>query len=172
MELIIFSLMALTMIGGAVMVITQRFVVNSVLYLILVLVCQAILFVILGAQFLAVMQVIVYAGAIMVLFVFVLMLLNLSKKTDWEFNNKIRLVIGFVVAGLVFISAIAAIKFAPEATAELNKEMGSPANVGKELFVRYLLPFELASVMLLAAIIGVVAMLKQSKQETETGVSK
>lgn len=171
MELIFFLLLAVIMVGAALIVITGKKPVNSVLFLILAFFCQAVLYVMLGAPFLAALQVIVYAGAIMVLFVFVLMLLNLKEGSIWEVIPPLRMWLGFGIAAAVFLVAVGALRIVMPLTSAIEPGMGSAARVGEELFTRHLLPFELASVLLLAAIVGVVAMLKQKTEKdiTTTG---
>jgi len=145
MESILFIIVALTVLISALLVITRRSPITSVLFLVLTFLSIAVLYVMLGAQFIAALQVIIYAGAIMVLFLFVVMLLNLRTPQPWEVSGPLRTGLGFIVAGGVL----------------LDPEMGTVAAVGDALFRRFLLPFEIASVLLLVAIIGVVALVKR-----------
>ncbi len=167
MEAIIFILTALTAIVSALLVITGRDPVRSVLFLILTFFCVAVLYILLGAQFIAAMQVIVYAGAIMVLFMFVVMLLNLRSTDSREGTKLTRKSIGFVVAGGFLLVVISALKGAFNATAPLDKDMGTVAAVGDALFTRFLLPFEITSVLLLGAIFGTVMMVKREQKEQD-----
>lgn len=168
MEAILFIITALIAVVSALLVITGRQPVYSVLFLILTFFCVAILYVMLGAEFIAAMQVIVYAGAIMVLFTFVVMLLNLRDKQKWEVPNALRNGLGFVVAGGVLLVVVTALKGSFNATAELDQDYGTVGAVGEVLFQRFLLPFEIASVLLLTAIIGVVMMVKRQQKSDDT----
>jgi NADH-quinone oxidoreductase subunit J len=163
MEAILFIVIALMSIGAAIMVITQRSPINSVLYLVLAFFSLAILYVMLGAQLLAAFQVIVYAGAIMVLFVFVVMMLNLSKAQDWERIGAIRRWLGFAAAAGVFLIVVTALRGSLGYNAELDPNMGTIESIGSVLFGRYMLPFEVASVLLLVAIVGVVSLVKREE---------
>ena len=167
MEAIIFILTAFTAIVSALLVITGRDPVRSVLFLVLTFFCVALLYILLGAQFVAVMQVIVYAGAIMVLFLFVVMLLNLRAEDPAEDVKTARKSIGFVVARGVLLVAISALKGAFDANAPLDKSIGTVAAIGDALFTRFVLPFEIASVLLLGAIFGTVMLVKRGEKEPE-----
>ena len=161
MEAFLFIVIALMSIGAAVMVITQRSPINSVLYLVIAFFCLAVLYVMLGAQLIAALQVIVYAGAIMVLFVFVVMMLNLSQTQDWERIGAIRRWLGFAAAAGVLLVVVTALRGSLQINAELDPTMGTVNSIGEVLFSRYMLPFEVASVLLLVAIVGVVALVKR-----------
>jgi len=165
MELILFLIIGLTVIGAGMMVILTKNPVTSALYLTLAFFGLAALYVLLGAPFIAALQVMVYAGAIMVLFLFIVMLLNLRDKQTWELTTGMRRALGLVVAAGILLVALAAMKGLVSPPAPLDADMGSPAAVGLALYRRFLLPFEVASVLLLIAIIGVVAMLKQKSPE-------
>jgi len=173
MEALLFIVVALMTVGAALMVITQRSPINSVLYIVLAFFSLAILYVMLGAQLVAAFQVIVYAGAIMVLFIFVVMMLNLSKAQDWERIGAIRRWLGFAAAAGVFLIVVTALRGSLGYNAALDPNMGSVESVGNALFGRYMLPFEVASVLLLVAIVGVVSLVKREEPapsvETESG---
>ena len=174
MEAFLFIVIALMAIGSALMVITQRSPINSVLYLVIAFFCLAVLYVMLGAQMVAAFQVIVYAGAIMVLFVFVVMMLNLSKAQEWERIGPIRRWLGFAAAAGVLLVVVTALRGSLGINAELDKSLGTVESIGNALFGRYMLPFEVASVLLLVAIVGVVALVKRvppSAIESEEGES-
>lgn len=167
MEAILFFVFAVIAVVSALLVVLNKNPITSILFLILSFFALALLYVLLGAQFIAVMQVIVYAGAIMVLFVFMVMMLNLSGKQKWESIGPIRLWLGFGVSALILLVIANAIKGSLGIDSPLDPTMGTIATVGDTLFKHYVLPFELASVMLLIAIVGVVAMIKQ-KPDKET----
>ncbi len=135
--------------------------VTSAMFLVLAIVSLAGLFVLLHAFFLAAVQILVYAGAVMVLFLFVIMLLDLKA----EERRKVKLL--GVIGGLVSVGAIIAIFFlslaetAPLAADPTPTLQGGTMALGKELFTRYLLPFEIVSVLLLVAMVGVILLSKK-----------
>jgi len=167
MEVILFIITALVALGSALMVITRRNPVSSVMFLVLTFFCIAILYVMLGAEFIAAMQIIVYAGAIMVLFLFVLMLLNLRGDQSWENITPTRIGLGFVAAGGLLVVTVAWLKSVALENVELNPELGTVQAFSDALFQRFILPFEIASVLLLGAIIGVVALIKRKPLEQD-----
>ncbi|MDP8239213.1 MAG: NADH-quinone oxidoreductase subunit J [Candidatus Hatepunaea meridiana] len=171
MELTLFIITALVALGSAIMVITRKSPIISVLFLVLTFFCLAVFYVMLGAQFIAAMQIIVYAGAIMVLFLFVLMLLNLRGDQNWEVSGPLRKWLGWIAAGGVLLVVITAIQSVTGFNTELDPAVGTVSSIGDALFNRFLLPFEIVSVMLLGAIIGVVAMVKRkpSTEDEEEG---
>jgi NADH-quinone oxidoreductase subunit J len=168
MESILFIITALVAVVSALMVITRRKPITSVLFLVLTFFCLAVLYVMLGAQFIAVMQIIVYAGAIMVLFLFVLMMLSHRGTQTWEVTDPLRKWLGFMAAGGIMLVAAAALQSIGALSTPLDPNQGTVGAFGEALFTRFLLPFEIASVLLLGAIIGVVAMVKH-KSADESG---
>ena len=164
MELAIFILTSLVAIVAALLVILQRNPIASVMYLVTTFVAQAILFIQLRAAFIAILQVIVYAGAIMVLFLFVIMLLNLRRE-DFGKDIKLKfkpLAIAFSVVLLIETLVVINASMIPALPgADLPTTFGSVQGVGKELFTTYLYPFELTSVLLIVAILGAVVMAKK-----------
>jgi NADH-quinone oxidoreductase subunit J len=160
MELIFFILFGAIATGGAIMVVTRRHPMASALYLILTLFAVAALFVLRQAHFLAAIQVIIYAGAVVVLFIFVIMLINVPEdRLPVERTTALR-VLGVVAAGLLILeSAVIARRFGmPKLPAA---DSGSVEAVGRALFTDYLLAFEVTSVLLLAAVIGAIALAKK-----------
>jgi NADH-quinone oxidoreductase subunit J len=160
MERIFFILFGAIAVGGAIMVVTRRHPMASALYLILTLFAVAALFVLRQAHFLAAIQVIIYAGAVVVLFLFVIMLINVPEdRLPVERTTALR-VLGVVVAGLMILeSAVIARRFGmPKLPAA---DSGSVEAVGRALFTDYLLAFEVTSVLLLAAVIGAIALAKR-----------
>jgi len=166
LETIIFYLFAILAVAGAVVVVSHRNPVTSALSLVLTLFSTAVLFVLLLADFVAVIQVLVYAGAIMILFLFTVMFLNLRPES-LEFDSKsltFKISAFFVV--LLAAGYFASIGFRKglsslSPTTIDPKSFGSVEGVGKLLFSDYLLPFELTSVLIVIAIIGVVAIAKR-----------
>jgi NADH-quinone oxidoreductase subunit J len=136
-----------------------------VMYLVTSFVAQVILFIKLSAAFLAMLQIIVYAGAILVLFLFVIMLLNLRREDfgrDIKMKYKPVAVAFAIVLLLQVIVIIDGSELADKAHASLPADFGSVKAVGIELFTNYLYPFELTSVLLIVAILGAVVMAKRS----------
>ena len=160
MEPVFFILFGAIATGGAIMVVTRRHPMASALYLILTLFAVAALFVLRQAHFLAAIQVIIYAGAVVVLFLFVIMLINVPEdRLPSERVTALR-VLGVVAAGLLVLeSAVIARRFAmPKLPAA---DSGSVEAIGRALFTDYLLAFEITSVLLLAAVIGAIALAKK-----------
>ena len=172
LDLILFFALALVAIGAAVGMLLSRNAVHSALFLIVNFAVVAVFFLILGAPFIAMVQVTVYAGAIMVLFLFVIMLLGaellrqpsrvLSRQAWWAF-----------FLGLLFLGAVAVYVFvawggggAPPAfaTADTARKFGGPLSIGQVLFSKYLLPFELTSLLLLVGMIGDVVLTRDEKK--------
>jgi NADH-quinone oxidoreductase subunit J len=166
MEILIFSILAIVAVVCSVLVISQRSPIASALFLIATMVSLAILFLMLNAPFLAVIQVIVYAGAIMVLFIFVIMLLNLRRD---EFGPEKRrahrfFAILFVFLLLIGIVTVIELGFAGFNRVEGTFQTAAPAGVeplAQLLFTKYLFPFELASILLVVAIVGAIVMAKR-----------
>jgi NADH-quinone oxidoreductase subunit J len=164
MVLAFFVLFAVMAIFGALMMVLQRNPVASALFLILTFVSLSGLFVLLYAPFLAAVQVIVYAGAIMVLFLFVIMLLNLRHDIDDGVHHAARRLFGWflgvVLAALIWLFFQRPWTLGPEGgvTPEAVAEVGNTQVLGLRLFTDYLLPFELTSLVLLVAIVGAVVL--------------
>ncbi|MDD5763334.1 MAG: NADH-quinone oxidoreductase subunit J [bacterium] len=160
METVLFILFGAIAVCGAIMVVTRKHPMASALYLILTLFAVAALFVLRQAHFLAAVQVIVYAGAVVVLFVFVIMLINVPEdRLPVERATTMR-VLGVLAAGFFILeSAVLARRYSmPTGPAA---EVGTVETVGRALFTDYLLAFEVTSVLLLAAVIGAIALAKR-----------
>jgi NADH-quinone oxidoreductase subunit J len=175
--MLIFSALALISIFAALMVVTHKSALTSAIYLILVMCCIAGLFVTLGALFIAALQVIVYAGAIMVLVIFVIMLLNI-RKDEFGFDRKLlQKYLGFAFAALILIQAVFITGWAMKDYAdipendiyELMESEGvesiddylSAESVAETLFNKFAYPFEVTSVLLLTAIVGALVISKK-----------
>jgi NADH-quinone oxidoreductase subunit J len=157
----VFYIFAALTVIAALAVILQRTPVYSALALIVVLCSLAGLYLTLGASFLAVIQVIVYAGAIMVLFVLVIMLLNAGHEKRTEGSSVARwLGAPLLAAFLIEILMLAWRAFASSDTAPAVLKAG-PAEIGHALFTNYVLPFEVTSVLILVAIVGAVVLAKK-----------
>ena len=171
LDTIIFAISALVAVFGAVMMIGQRNPVASVLYFILSLVAQAVLYIQLGALFLGAILIIVYAGAIMVLFLFVIMLLNLRGQEDLgergssvgRFSKYLLVTLFVIELAMVIKSSVLPNAGITGISSMVPSDFGSVVGVAELLFGKYLYPFELASVLLLAAIVGAVVMAGREK---------
>jgi NADH-quinone oxidoreductase subunit J len=156
-------------IVSAATCVTRRNPVASALWLVVTLFSLAALFVLLDAQFLAVLQVLVYAGAIMVLFLFVIMLLNLGRAGPTDLKGPIGLGLGVLLAGLLLVQLL--VLRQTSSPAPLGAAAGAPPRapvgtgiipaIAQPLFTVYLVPFELTSLLLLAAIVGAVVLAKR-----------
>ena len=165
-EAIAFYTLAACILGFGVLVITARSTVHSIMFLVVTFLFIAGLYVTLGAQFLAVIQVIVYAGGIVVLYLFVVMLVNLKRPPEAHQDRRRRGRLGLIFSLVVLaeLVAIAAYRFvSPTANLAPVKPMG-PDNVtqiGMLLYTDYLVPFELASILLLVAMIGAIVLARR-----------
>ena len=170
-EQVLFILFGAVSLIGAIAVISFRHPIYSALSLIVTFFAQAGLFILLGAHFVAAVQVIVYAGAIMVLFLFVIMLLNLGTlSAKGAISGKLKgfaVILGILLAIEGVYIAVNAINAPPDASAEAATESVNTTtyNIGELLFNEYLLPFEVTSLILLAALIGVIVLVKRESQE-------
>jgi NADH-quinone oxidoreductase subunit J len=141
---------------SALMVVFSRNPIYSVLYLVITFFCVGGHYLILSAEFLFAVHIIVYAGAIMVLFLYVIMLLNLNKENE-EHKSNLWKVAAIISAGLLMLVLIAALKGVETYTVNFaHKDIGLVKTLGKLLFNEFLLPFEIVSILLLAAMVGAV----------------
>jgi NADH-quinone oxidoreductase subunit J len=167
-ELVFYAACAIAL-ASALLCITRRSPVSSALWLVLVLFNLSVVYVLLDAQFIAAVQVLVYAGAIMVLFLFVIMLLNIGRPGPSDIKGPGGKVVA-AVAGLLMMGELAVLSRVdlpqgaalPEGTIErMAAEQGVIQAIAKPLFQSYLIPFELTSIMLLAAVVGAVVLAKR-----------
>jgi NADH-quinone oxidoreductase subunit J len=160
-EAILFFLFAGLAALGALNVILQRHPIHSALSLILVMVALAVLYLMLGAEFIAAIQVIVYAGAIMVLFVFVIMLLNAGEEERSGLSRMAKYA-GIPLAALLLAElAYLLYQGSPQTLVEPDRFVGRTAPVGHLLFKDFVLPFELTSIVILIAILGAIVLAKK-----------
>lgn len=163
---ILFFFLALLAIAAALGMLISRNPVNSALWLVLNLFCVAGLYISLNATFIGVIQILVYAGAIMVLFLFVIMLLNLSSvpaAQDITWKHAVGFVLGMGVLSLLVYTVALSFDLVPaDVTAAQAASTGSAGALGLELFTVYLLPFEIIGVLLLVATIGAVLIAKRT----------
>jgi NADH-quinone oxidoreductase subunit J len=160
---LLFWFLAVMAIFSALMVITSKNPVYSVLWLIVTFFAISAHYILLNAQFLAIVNIIVYAGAITVLFLFVIMLMNLNQETDSRRHRWVK-VAGAVSGGCLMLVLVAALK-GSEIKTEISQtnegDIGLIQNLGKILFHDYLVPFELSSILFLSAMVGAVVIGKK-----------
>jgi NADH-quinone oxidoreductase subunit J len=159
---ILFYIVATITILAALNMVLQRTPVYSALSLIVVLCSLAVVYLLLGAEFMAVLQVIIYAGAIMVLFVFVIMLLNAGHEVP-SHRSRLAKWLGAPLIGALLVELLVAIwdQFPPSSTPPPAHLNGSPTAIGHLLFGSYVLPFEVTSILILVAILGAVVLAKK-----------
>ncbi|TKC56850.1 NADH-quinone oxidoreductase subunit J [Pedobacter hiemivivus] len=160
----IFYFVATLSIIFSLMVIFAKNPVHSVLYLIVTFFTFTVHYILLNAQFLAVVNFIVYMGAIMVLFLFVLMLLNLNKDNEPLKSTLIK-VVGVIAGCCLLVTFAGALKATAisDPVVLRNPNLGLVKNLGKELFGPFMLPFELCSILLLSAMVGAILLTKKEK---------
>jgi NADH-quinone oxidoreductase subunit J len=166
LEAIVFYTLAACILGFGVLVVTARNTVHSVLFLVANFLCVAMVYVALAAEFLAVIQVLVYAGGIVVLYLFVVMLVNLRRSPDAPVDTRRQSRLGFVLAAVMLaeISAIlvyTAGRPAPAPVPGTVQAAGNTELVGMLLYTDYLVPFEVASMLLLVAMIGAIILARK-----------
>lgn len=156
MDLYLFYIISFLTIASALYFVFAKNPLYNILSLVVTFFSIASLYILLNAQFLAIVQIIVYAGAIMVLFLYVIMMLNLSEKSVSKRSNLMK-VVGIFSSGLLLVGFLGLYKgikqnnITPE---KLDNQIGLTKNLGKLLFNEYVLPFELASILILAGIVG------------------
>lgn len=158
----VFYLAAFLAIFFAIMTILTKNPVHSVLYLVITFFTLTVHYILLNAQFLAVVNFIVYMGAIMVLFLFILMLLNLNKESEPMKSTLVKIIGG--IAGMCLIATLlGAFRVLEPSHAMIvaNSDVGLVKNLGKVLFKEFLLPFEISSILLLTAMVGAVLLAKK-----------
>jgi NADH-quinone oxidoreductase subunit J len=166
-QAIAFYTLAAFILGFAVLVVSTKDTVHSVLFLVLDFLFVAALYVLLGAPFLAVIQVLVYAGGIVVLYLFVVMLVNLKRPPEAHHDPHRRTTLGFGLAIAVLLELVVIGVYqtvGPVAAAVPGPAMpvtGNTEQVGWLLYTSYLIPFEIASMLLLVAMIGAIVLAKR-----------
>jgi NADH-quinone oxidoreductase subunit J len=165
-QAIAFYTLAALILGFGALVVTARNTVHSILFLVADFLCIAALYVLQGAQFLAVIQVVVYAGGIVVLYLFVVMLVNLKRPPEAHQDRRRRGRLGVVCALVVLaeLVLIAVYKYvSPTAGQSAVQAMGTDnvALLGTALYQDYLVPFELASILLLVAMVGAIVLARR-----------
>jgi NADH-quinone oxidoreductase subunit J len=165
METLFFLIVTVAAVISAILVVTSKNPINSALSLIMTFFCLATYYVLLDAPFMAAVQVMVYAGAIMVLMVFTIMLLNI--RVDASKKHSHKLVFGSIVGFFTLLNSVfiivksrAAMPTGPY-SGEMIRKIGHTELIGREMFTTFLLPFEITSILLLVAIIGAVILAKK-----------
>ena len=173
MEFLIFSVFAVVSVAAALLMVLQRNAMYSALFLVLIFFCLAVFYILLGAYFLAVVQVAVYAGAIMVLMLFVIMLLGVDRAENLRIEplrvqRPLAAVVSVGVAGVV----IAAVLRAKDSLADLGTGLdptgvetpdANVRQIAREIFSTNVFAFELTSVLLLVAVVGTVLLARRQK---------
>jgi len=167
---ILFWFLSALAVGGALMVVASKNPVYSILYLIVTFFAISGHYVLLNAQFIAIVNIIVYAGAIMVLFLFVVMLMNLNAETEPPQKKRYLFFAGIIAGCSLMLVLVAALK-SSASTEQLvqmkDGDVGLISNLGKVLFTEYVFPFEISSVLFLSAMIGAVVISKKENQIAE-----
>ena len=167
LHLILFLVFAAVCVGGAVNLLLQTHPINSALSLVVVMGSLAVEYLLLGAEFVAAVQVIVYAGAIMVLFVFVIMLLNAGEEERTE-GSRVAWLLGLPAMLAIPVIICAAVLLRSDAgSAPLGALPGPPEKIAQLLFHEFLLPFEVTSILVLIAIMGAVVLAARPESSPE-----
>ena len=161
----LFAVFATILVGSALMVILHRNPVTSALFLVLAFCSLAGLYLLLGAEFVGMVQIIVYAGAIMVLFLFVIMYLNLKHDVEEGLHHAVRRGIGWLIGAVLLLEGWMMFRrpwgLGPVTPADTTAPpLGNTAEIGQALYSRYLFPFEVTSILLLVAMVGAVVIAK------------
>jgi NADH-quinone oxidoreductase subunit J len=164
-EVVVFYILAAAAIISAILVITRRNPINSVIFLVLNFFILAALYLTLKAQFIAIIQILVYAGAIMVLFMFTIMLLNLGEEKRLTERINIKQIIAIGLAAAFALQVVYIVGFSEDASmSELSvkaEEIGTVEAIGYQLFSQYVLPIEAISVLLVASVVGAIVLAKK-----------
>lgn len=166
-EFILFFILGGVAVVSGLLVVVQKRPVNSALFLIVVFLCMAGLYLLLQAELVAMVQLAVYAGAVMVLFLFVVILLNTGSAAQVWMTRSATLKFAGIAAACVIMPCIGlaiSAGITPQAAGSAEAQAGGMKALAALLFTRYLLPFEITSVLLLAAIVGVVYLSQREKE--------
>ena len=168
LEAVVFYTLAAFILGFGVLVVTARNTVHSVLFLVANFLCVAVVFVMLAAEFLAIIQVLVYAGGIVVLYLFVVMLVNLKRPPEAPLDTRRQSRAGFVLAAVLLAELSAILVYtagrpapAPVPGPAAAAGTGNTEAVGMLLYTDYLIPFEVASMLLLVAMVGAIILARK-----------
>ena len=167
LESLVFYTLAALIIGFGVLVVTTKNPVHCVLFLVANFLCVAMIYVLLAAEFLAMIQILVYAGGIVVLYLFVVMLVNLRRPPDAQIGGRRQALFGFVLVALLLaeMSAILVYSGAHPSSGVASVPPfpagGNTETIGMLLYTDYLVPFELASMLLLVAMVGAIVLARK-----------
>lgn len=166
MTIIPFVLVSILVITFALLLVTMRNAVHGALALVVVLIGLAIHYLMLSAEFIFVVQLAVYAGAIMVLFLFVMMLLNIQGTEEFVSARRMPQIVISLILGVVLLVEVAifgahAARLTEHPLAAVPADFGSPAQVGHVMMTKFLIPFEIIAVILLVSMVGAVVMAKR-----------
>ena len=167
LESLVFYTLAALIVGFGVLVVTTKNPVHCVLFLVANFLCVAMIFVLLAAEFLAIIQILVYAGGIVVLYLFVVMLVNLRRPPDAQIDTRRQARLGFVLAALLLAEISAILMYSavhPSSTGAVAPQLTAGGNteaVGMLLYTDYLVPFEVASMLLLVAMVGAIVLARR-----------
>jgi len=159
-----FSYLAAASIATAILAVTRRNPIHSMLWVLALFLHVAGIFLLVGAEFLAAVQVIVYAGAILVFYLFFLMLLDMPQEVAgprFGAHWPLSAAAGLAFAGLALYASASGLALAPPPSSDAHSATGTLSAIGTALFTRFALPFEIASLILLAAIVGAVVVAKR-----------
>ena len=161
----LFFLLAIICIASVLGMIISKDQAYNALFLIVAFVCMGGLFALLEAPFIAAVQIIIYAGAIMILFIFVVMMINLRKGVEPE-KKRWTMYFAVVIALVLIVELILTVKGAQEPVSSAALEnLGSPTDLGRLLFTKYLYPFEITSILIIAAMVGAIVLVKKRDKE-------
>jgi NADH-quinone oxidoreductase subunit J len=172
LHLVLFFIFGAVCVGGAINLLVQRHPINSALSLIVVMGSLALLYLLLGAEFVAAVQVIVYAGAVMVLFVFTIMLLNAGAEERTPHASRVATMLGVpgLIIGLGIVVAVVSrmagldrIGIGGPQGINASESFGAPQAIAHLLFRDFLLPFEVTSILILIAIMGAVVLARREE---------
>jgi NADH-quinone oxidoreductase subunit J len=161
-----FFLFALGGLFSAIMVITCKNVMHAALFLLLTFFCVGATYVQLRAEFLAVVQVLVYAGAVTVLFLFAILLVNIPRALrlrQWTGQSGVAVLLAGLTGLWIIIATAKA--FGKLSVADITQPLGTPKAIGRALFTEYMVPFEIASLVLLAAMVGAIYLARETARE-------
>ena len=164
---VLFWALSVLALFSALMMVTSKNPVFSVIWLIVTFFTISGHYILLNAQFLAIVNIIVYAGAIMVLFLFVIMLMNLGKDTEPQKNKWLKMA-GAVAGGCLLLVMVAALRNTEQNMTQMTTgDIGLIQNLGKVLFSDYVVPFEISSILFLSAMVGAVMLGKRDTTSSE-----
>jgi NADH-quinone oxidoreductase subunit J len=161
----LFFLLAIVSVAAVLGMIISKDQAYNALFLIVAFVCMGGLFALLEAPFIAAVQIIIYAGAIMILFIFVVMMINLRKGLEPE-KKKWTKYFAVVVALVLVTELVLTVKGTLEPiSATTTESIGNPTDLGRLLFTKYLYPFEITSILIIAALVGAIVLVKKRDKE-------